>query len=154
MFCQYHTYAEGEKIVIPKIIHYCWFGGKPIPEKDQRCIASWKKQCPDYEIRKWDETNYDVSKNQYMKEAYQAEKWGFVPDFARLDIIYNYGGFYLDTDVELLKPLDDLLPNKAVMGFEDGRNVSPGLIIGAEKNHSTIRLLMEVYRDRNFVNQD
>ena len=94
--------------MIPKKIHYCWFGGNPMPEKDKKCIESWKRYCPDYEIIRWDESNYDVSKNRYMKEAYEEKKWGFVPDYARLDIIYNEGGIYLDTDVELVKNLDDL----------------------------------------------
>ena len=92
--------------MIPKIIHYCWIGGTPLPEIAKKCIESWKKCCPDYEIREWNESNYDFTQNVYMKEAYEVKKWGFVPDYARLDIIYRYGGFYLDTDVELLKSLD------------------------------------------------
>lgn len=140
--------------MIPKIIHYCWFGGSPIPEKDQRCIETWKRMCPDYEIKKWDESNYDINKNIYMKEAYEMKKWGFVPDYARLDIIYNYGGIYLDTDVELIKNLDNLLVNCAFMGFEDGKHVNPGLIIAAEPHHETIKDLMSIYRDRHFLKQD
>ena len=87
--------------MIPKKIHYCWFGGKPIPERDQKCIESWKKYCPDYEIIEWTEENFDVSKSQYMAEAYDKQRWGFVPDVARLEIILSEGGIYLDTDVEL-----------------------------------------------------
>lgn len=89
--------------MIPKIIHYCWFGGAEIPEHDKKCIESWKKYCPDYQIIRWDESNYDYKKNPYMKEAYEAKKWGFVPDFARLDIVYEHGGIYLDTDVEIIR---------------------------------------------------
>jgi mannosyltransferase OCH1-like enzyme len=140
--------------MIPKIIHYCWFGGNPIPEKDQRCIASWKKMCPDYEIKKWDESNYNINQNPYMREAYEAKKWGFVPDYARLDIIYNYGGIYLDTDVELIRNLDALLENHAFMGFEDGKHVSPGLIIAAEPYHETVGVLMDIYKDRHFLKED
>lgn len=140
--------------MIPKVIHYCWFGGNPIPEKDKRYIESWKNMCPDYEIVQWDESNYDITKNRYMKEAYEAKKWGFVPDFARLDIIYENGGIYLDTDVELIKNLDDLLDNKGFMGFEDGKNVNPGSCIAAEKNHPTIKKLMDIYKDLSFLNQD
>lgn len=140
--------------MIPKIIHYCWFGGNPIPEKDQRCIDSWKKLCPDYEIKRWDESNYDITKNAYMKEAYDEKKWGFVPDYARLEIIFEHGGIYLDTDVELIKNLDDLLTNKAFMGFEDGKHVSPGLIIAAEPQHPTIGLLMNIYAERHFLKDD
>ena len=78
--------------MIPKMIHYCWFGNTEIPPKDRRCIESWKKHCPDYEIKRWDETNYDITQNEYMRQAYEQKKWGFVPDYARLDIIYKYGG--------------------------------------------------------------
>ena len=88
---------------IPKIIHYCWVGGKPKPQSVLYCIESWKRCCPDYEIREWNESNYDFTKNEYMRQAYEAKKWGFVPDYARLDIIYEYGGIYLDTDVEMLR---------------------------------------------------
>ena len=93
---------------IPKIIHYCWIGTKEKPESVQYCIESWKKFCPDYEIIEWNESNY-FTKNEYMKEAYEAKKWGFVPDYARLDIIYNYGGIYPDTDVEIIKSFDEYL---------------------------------------------
>ena len=140
--------------MIPKKIHYCWFGGNPLPEKDQKCIESWGKFCPDYEIIRWDESNYDVTKNPYMKEAYDAKKWGFVPDYARLDIIYNEGGIYLDTDVELVKNLDLLLKNDAFMGFEDGEHVSPGLCIAAVPHHQTIRKLMGIYSERHFLKED
>lgn len=140
--------------MIPKKIHYCWFGNGQIPEKDRKCIESWGKMCPDYEIIRWDESNYDVNKNQYMKEAYEAKKWGFVPDYARLDIIYEHGGIYLDTDVELIKNLDELLTCEAFMGFEDGIHVSPGLCIAAEKHHEAIKSLMSIYDGRKFICDD
>lgn len=141
--------------MIPKIIHYCWFGGNPIPEKDRKCIESWKRHCPDYEIIEWNESNYDVTKNAYMYEAYQARKWGFVPDYARLDIIYHNGGIYLDTDVEVIRSLDDLLTNKGIMGFEDLEHVSPGLLIAAEKGNKTIKYLIDsIYSDRHFLLDD
>lgn len=140
--------------MIPKVIHYCWFGGAELPEKDRKCIESWKKFCPDYQIIKWNETNYDITKNSYMYQAYQAKKWGFVPDYARLDIIYQHGGIYLDTDVELIKSLDPLLENDAFMGFEDCDNVSPGLCIAARAHHPTIGKLMEIYAEREFVQPD
>ena len=97
--------------MIPKKIHYCWFGGKEMPNKDKKCIESWRKYCPDYEIIEWNESNYSLDKCKYMKDAYKEKKWGFVPDFARFDIIYNEGGIYMDTDVELISSLDDLLSN-------------------------------------------
>lgn len=140
--------------MIPKIIHYCWFGYGEIPEKDKKCIKSWKKYCPDYEIIRWDESNYDISKNKYMREAYEAKVWGFVPDFARLDLIYQYGGIYLDTDVELIKPLDDLLNNKAFMGFESEEYVAPGLGFGAQKNSAIIKELIGIYENRSFIRKD
>ena len=85
--------------MIPKIIHYCWFGGNPLPESAKKCIDSWKKYCPNYEIREWNETNYDLSSNHYMEEAYSRKIWGFVPDYARLDIVYQHCLIYMDVDV-------------------------------------------------------
>lgn len=140
---------------IPKIIHYCWFGGNPLPEKDQKCIESWKKFCPDYKIIEWNESNYDVNKNEYMKEAYEAHRWGFVPDFARLDIIYQYGGIYLDTDVELLCNLDDLLCQEGFMAFESETSVAPGLIIAAESGNAMIKDMRDrIYNGRHFRRMD
>lgn len=141
--------------MIPKIIHYCWFGHGEIPEKDKRCIESWKVHCPNYKIVRWDESNYDVSKNKYMQEAYEAKKWGFVPDYARLDIIYEYGGIYLDTDVELIRNIDVLLDNSVFMGFESDSAVSPGLGFGAEKNNPLIGELLHTIYDRlRFIRED
>lgn len=139
--------------MIPKIIHYCWFGNASIPEKDRKCIESWKKFCPDYEIKLWNESNYDISKNKYMREAYESGKWGFVPDYARLDIVYRHGGLYLDTDVEIIKNFDDLLANKAFMGFEKEGAVAPGLGFGAEKESKIIRYLMEWYEEHSFLDE-
>lgn len=140
--------------MIPKIIHYCWFGGNEIPAKDQQFIDSWRKNCPDYEIKIWNESNYDVSKNTYMKQAYDAKKWGFVPDYARLDIIYNYGGIYLDTDVEIIQSFDEFLINKGFAGFEGDKHVALGLGFGAEKNNLLIKKLMDQYENRSFIKED
>lgn len=143
---------------IPKIIHYCWVGGAPKPQSVIYCIESWKRFCPDYEIREWNETNYDFTKNEYMKQAYEAKKWGFVPDYARLDIIYNYGGIYLDTDVELVRSLDDLLEFEGFFGFEDtgeGRFfVACGLGFGATAKNDLVKMLRDYYCDVSFVNSD
>lgn len=136
--------------LIPKVIHYCWFGNNPIPEKDKKCIESWKKYCPDYEIKEWNEKNYNLKKNTYMWEAYQAKKWGFVPDYARLDIIYEHGGIYLDTDVELVRNLDELLDNSAYFGFEEGEFINPGSGFGAEAHHPGIAKLLDIYNGKNF----
>lgn len=146
-------YTFGEQ-KIPKVIHYCWFGKKQIPEEYQKCIDSWKKYCPDYEIIKWDESNYDVSKNRYMKEAYDKEQWGFVPDYARLDIVYNYGGLYFDTDIEIVKSFDKLLTEKAFFGFHNYIEINPGLGFGAQKGHLFIKELRDVYYAKSFVRKD
>lgn len=137
--------------MIPKIIHYCWFGGKELPDEYKKYIESWRKFCPDWEIKEWNESNYDVTKNKYMLQAYQSEKWGFVPDYARLDIIYNHGGVYLDTDVELVNNIDDLLYQEGFMGFEGESYVALGLGFGAKKHHMFIKNLMEDYEDRSFI---
>lgn len=140
--------------MIPKVIHYCWFGGGKLPEKEQRCMESWKKFAPDYQIVRWDETNYDVHKNKYMGDAYDQKKWGFVPDYARFDIIYQNGGIYLDTDVELVKPLDELLCNEAYMGFEGGEWVNGGIGFGAIAGNALIKGLRDMYDNIVFINDD
>ena len=105
--------------MIPKRIHYCWFGNNPKPRLIQKCIASWKRMLPDWEISEWNETNYDVTKNAYIAEAYKQKKWAFVVDYARFDILNQYGGVFLDTDVELLKPIpDSFLAYQAFTGFD------------------------------------
>lgn len=139
--------------MIPKIIHYCWFGGNPLPELAKKCIASWKKYCPDYEIIEWNETNYDVNKCAYMKEAYQLRKWAFASDYARFDVIYNYGGIYLDTDVEIIRNMDEFLKNSAFMGFESENYVNPGLIIGGEKGNKEIESIMRWYEIHHFIKE-
>lgn len=139
---------------IPKKLHYCWFGKNPIPKILKENIENWKKMCPDYEIVKWDENNYDVSKNMYMKQAYEQKKWGFVPDYARLDIIENEGGIYLDTDVKIIKSLDDLLNCKSFMGFIDNHMVGLGLGFGAVPHSYLIKELRDFYTDKRFLNDD
>lgn len=128
---------------IPKVINYCWFSGSPLPDYLKKCIESWHKICPDYEIKRWDESNYDVSKNPYMKQAYEAKKWGFVPDYARLDILYNHGGFYLDTDVELIKSLDELRNQGAFCGVEKWGNINMGGCSGAVPHHPMIKRILD-----------
>lgn len=143
---------------IPKIIHYCWVGGKPKPQSVLYCIESWKRRCPDYEIREWNESNYDFTKNEYMRQAYEAKKWGFVPDYARLDIVYEYGGIYLDTDVEMLRSFDELLEQDGFMGFEntgDGEYfVNCGHGFGAVPHHEVIRTARDLYDTISFLNAD
>ena len=103
---------------IPKIIHYCWFGGGPISPESRKCIESWKKYCPDYKIIEWNEQNFEISQNRYAQQAYEAKKYAFVSDYVRLAVLYEYGGIYLDTDVELVRPLDELLEHKGFIGME------------------------------------
>lgn len=138
---------------IPKIIHYCWFGKNPMPDLVKNCIKSWKKYCPDYEIVEWNENNFDVHSNRFVEEAYQAKKWAFVADYVRLYAIYNVGGIYLDSDVELLRPLDCFLSNKAFSGFET-KDSPAAVVLGCRKGHSLIQEFMEYYENRPFIQQD
>lgn len=147
----YKFFAEPQ---IPKVIHYCWFGKNPLPERYKEWMKSWKKYCPDYEIMEWNESNYDFTKNKYMKQAYDAKKWGFVPDYARLDIIYEHGGIYLDTDVELIRSLDDLLYQEGFCGFQDDLRVGFGLGFGAIKSLNIIRELRDTYDYIPFIQKD
>lgn len=140
--------------IIPKKIHYCWFGGKEIPDKNKKWMESWHKYCPEYEIIQWDENNYDVKKSMYMKQAYDKRAWAFVSDYARLDIIYNHGGIYLDTDVELLKPFDLFLYQKAFCGFESKKYVNFGQGYGAIKKHKIIGDILDLYNNMGFINKD
>lgn len=140
---------------IPRVIHYCWFGGNPKPELLKKCIKSWEKFCPSYKIMEWNESNFDVSSCPlYVRQAYEEKKWAFVSDYVRLKIVYDEGGIYLDTDVELKKCLDKMLFNKAFFGFEDGKNVATGLGFGAEKHTPILKELMDDYNDIAFVLPD
>lgn len=139
--------------MIPKIIHYCWFGGKPKPADVETYIDSWRRFCPDYEIREWNESNFDVNENAYCKEAYKAKKWAFVSDYARINALYNYGGIYLDTDVEIIQSLDPLLNNRVLMGFENDRMLSTATI-GAEPHHALLKEILQAYSGRHFINSD
>lgn len=125
-----------------------------MPEVVEKCVASWKKYCPDYQIIRWDENNFDYTKYRFTKDAYNHKKWAFVSDVARLDIVFNYGGIYLDTDVELIKPLDFLLGESAFMAFEQDRTVNTGLGFGAEKGNFLIKENLEQYESLDFVNSD
>ena len=140
--------------LIPKKIHYCWFSGNPMPDYLKRCVDSWYKFCPDYEIIRWDEDNYDVNKNLYMKQAYEAKKWGFVPDIARLDILYEHGGIYLDTDVELIRNLDDLLYQSAFAGVEKWGNINMGGCSGAVPHHPIIKKMLDFRINERFILED
>lgn len=141
-------------MAIPKIIHYCWFGDQGLPDSAKRCIESWKKHCPDYQIRRWSEKDVNLSENQYTREAYEARAWGFVPDYIRLWIIYTYGGIYLDTDVQIIRSFDSLLEQEAFAGMETPEYVALGLGFGAEKGNPLIKEHMELYEQEHFINPD
>lgn len=124
--------------MIPKIIHYCWFGGNEMPKTAKTYIQGWKQRMPDYQFIEWNEKNYDISKCKFAEDAYYEKKWAFVTDYVRLDVVYEYGGIYLDTDVEVLRPFDDLLVHKGFMGFDDDNMINTGLGFGAEKGNPFI----------------
>lgn len=136
--------------MIPKKIHYIWFGGNPLTPLAEKCIASWKKYCPDYEIVRWDESNFDVSQNRYCQEAYDAKKWAFASDYARLWVLVNDGGIYMDTDVEVLQPLDRFLELQAFSGFEAEDRLPTGLM-GSCSRHPFFEKLLHDYEDRSFL---
>ena len=144
----------GKTQQIPKKIHYFWFGNNSLPELESRCIESWGKKCPDYEIVRWDESNYDIHKNKYMQQAYEMKKWGFVPDYARLDVIYTYGGIYLDTDVEVVRNFDELLGLSGFVGFESKRYINMGQGFGAAPGNAAIKKLRDDYNTKEYCLKD
>lgn len=138
--------------MIPKKIHYCWFGRNSKPKMAEKCIKSWKRYCPDYEIIEWNEDNFDISATPlYVRQAYEAKKWAFVTDYVRLQVVYVYGGIYLDTDVELKKNLDFLLNNNAYFGFESTARIATGLGFGAEKGSHILWDMMVDYHGIPFL---
>lgn len=145
-----------EQNLIPPKIHYCWFGKKPLPQLALKCIKSWKKYFPDYDIIEWNEDNYDVNIIPYTADAYKAGKYAFVSDYARFWILYKYGGVYFDTDVEVIKPMNDIIQRGAFMGRErvldnnDPFIVAPGLGIGAEAGHPFYKILLDKYQSLSF----
>lgn len=136
--------------MIPKVIHYCWFGKNPLPELAEKCIASWRKKLPDYDIIEWNEGNFDIKCCDYVKEAYDAKKWAFVSDYVRLFVLVNYGGVYLDVDVEVVKSLDGLLENEAFSGFEDKEYIQTG-VMACEKGFIMFQEMLNFYSNRNFM---
>lgn len=136
--------------MIPKTIHYIWFGYNEKSERAKLCLESWKKYCPDYEIKEWNEHNFDVTINEWCRKAWENKKWAFASDYARLWILYNYGGIYMDTDVELYKPLDEFLNNEGFTGFEDV-NWCACATLGAEKGNPIIKKMIDVYESLEFV---
>ncbi len=140
-----------ETPMIPKKIHYMWLGGGHIPGNLQKCIDSWKYYCPDYEIVQWNEQNYDIDKHPYMEQAYKARAYGFLPDYARLDILYHEGGLYLDTDVEIKRNLDDMLCQEAFCGVEKWQTLNFGGLSGSVKGHPMIKAFLDAREDVLFL---
>ena len=136
---------------IPKIIHYCWFSGKQIPSNLQECINTWKKYCPDYEIVRWDETNFDLNKYRYTREAAKLQKWGYIPDIVRLEKLYEIGGFYFDTDVEIIRNLDELRYQEAFCGRERMGHVNFGGGSGCVKGCSIVKEILDFRKNEPFV---
>lgn len=149
--------------MIPKQIHYCWFGHNPLPADALKCIASWRKYLPDYEIVEWNEENFDVNSIPYTAEAYAAKKYAFVSDYARFKILYEHGGLYFDTDVELIKPIDSIIDDGAFMGIEKSLattkgmgsiGVNAGLGLGAEAGIAIYKKIIDFYDSRSFITED
>lgn len=145
--------------MIPKVIHYCWFGGNPLPDDAKRCIESWKKFFPEYEIKEWNERNFDVNCCDYVKEAYAAKRWAFVSDYARFWILYHEGGLYFDTDVEVIKDMGDIIAKGAFMGCETahkcppglGLGANPGLGLGANRGLGLYKEILDYYEKIHFL---
>lgn len=147
--------------MIPKIIHYCWFGGNPLPATAQKCINSWKKFFPDYEIKEWNESNFDVNMMEYTREAYSVKKYAYVSDVARFCVLFHEGGLYFDTDVEVVAPFDDILERGAFMGIEvpaiEGESlpkVAPGLGLGIEAHHPFYEAMLKHYEESHFLDEN
>lgn len=139
--------------MIPKIIHYCWFGGNPLPADAKKCIESWKKFMPDYKIKEWNENNFDINSNLYVKQAYESRKFAFVTDYVRLFALVSEGGIYMDTDVEVLKSYDQFLHHTAFSGFENNNFVPTGMM-AAEKGSRWATDLLYEYNHRTFIKDD
>lgn len=139
---------------IPKILHYCWFGGKPKPPLAEKCIRSWKKYCPDYEIREWNESNFDLEQVPvYVRQAYEAGRWAFVTDYVRLRALTEVGGVYLDTDVEIIRPLDPFLNHEAFAGFEHLERVQTG-VLACRKGFALFQEFLSYYDTAVFRRPD
>lgn len=143
--------------MIPKTIHYCWFGRNPLSEKALKCINSWKKFMPDYEIKEWNEDSFNVNIIKYTAEAYKLKKYAFVSDYARFWILYHYGGIYFDVDVELVRPIDDIIARGAFMGCEKTQteenvlNPNSGVGMGAPSHHPFYKKVLSIYQNKHFV---
>jgi mannosyltransferase OCH1-like enzyme len=145
---------------IPRLIHYCWFGGKPLPALAKKCIKSWKRHLSDYKIILWDETTFDIAAHPYTREAYNAKKWAFITDYIRLYVLYHFGGIYLDTDIEVIKQLNRFLADPAFTCFEPPDYIYPDKIviqtgmIGAEKGNVWVKKMLDYYENKRFLDKN
>ena len=140
--------------MIPKKIHYCWFGRNPMPRLAEKCINSWRKYCPDYELIEWNEDNFDLqSAPLYVRQAYEAKKWAFVTDYVRLCALYDQGGIYMDTDVEVVRSLDGFLKHEAFSSTEDGKHISAS-IMGCVKGFPVFAEFRDTYDTMRFYRED
>ena len=139
--------------MIPKIIHLCWLSGDPYPTKIAKCLASWKKYLPDYEVMLWDTNRFDLESSIWVKQAFEKKKYAFAADYIRFYALYNYGGIYLDSDVEVLKSFDDLLDLPYFIGAEKAQTPEAA-IIGAEKGCDWIKQCLDYYENRCFIKED
>lgn len=140
--------------MIPKIIHYCWFGGNPLPASAQKCVESWRRYLPDYEIKEWNESNFDVTSHPYAKMAYEERRWAYLSDVVRLIVVEREGGFYFDTDVELVRRPSDLLENPGVsawFGWENSKIINTGLGFAAAAHHPALKAMLKKYEDRTEI---
>ena len=141
--------------MIPKVIHYCWFGNAELPKRERRCLESWKKYCPDYRIREWNEKNFDIeSAPLFIRQAYECKKFAYVSDYARIKIIYDHGGIYLDTDVEVVKRFDELLDHQAFFGLDEDKNINTGNGFGAVKHFPLLQDICKQYEGIRFLLED
>ena len=156
--CKRYSEENNKKIInisegkmIPKVIHYCWFGHNQKSELINKCICSLKKDMPDYEIKEWNESNFDISQTPFCEKAYNLKKWAFVSDYARFKILYELGGIYLDTDAELLKSIpNSILKQKAFTGVESTNRISPGLIFACEPKEPVVGEILDIYENNTF----
>lgn len=139
--------------MIPKIIHYCWLSGNPVPEELQKCMKSWKEKLPEYDFMLWDFNRFDINSSTWVKEAFNAKKYAFAADYIRLFALYNYGGIYMDMDVEVLKPFDNMLDRKYLLAYEEKNRIEAG-IMGSEPKAEWLKKSLEYYKDRSFYKKN
>lgn len=139
--------------MIPKIIHYCWFGENPLPTNLKKYVDGWRNKLPDYEIKEWNEQNFDVNISLFSKQAYENKKWAFVSDYVRLFVLYKYGGVYFDTDMEIIKDISPLTHHQMLLGYEASGCLQAG-VIGAEKESKYTKILLDYYDSHAFINED